>query len=92
MDKRRYRRNGEGMEMIKRARPYLNHFNSTLAHLMEIFLGVIILLFVLWVGNQAWQNPFILNVPMLVFSFAALGGGILFLWLMCKERNSRFDA
>ena len=50
-----------------------------------IFLGVVLLALGGWIGVENWQAPGTINIPIMVFSVAAILIGSLFLWLSFRK-------
>jgi hypothetical protein len=50
-----------------------------------IFLGVLLLTLGGWIGVENWQAPGTINIPIMVFSVAAILVGSLFLWLAFRK-------
>lgn len=55
---------------------------SALLKAIGIFLGILLLALGGWIGIENWQAPGMMNIPMLVFSVAAIVVGALILWLV----------
>ncbi len=53
-----------------------------------IFVGIVLLFLGGWIGVENWQAPGTINLPMMVFSVAAILVGSLFLWLAFRKQEN----
>lgn len=53
-----------------------------------IFAGIVLLFLGGWIGVENWQAPGTINLPMMVFSVAAILVGSLFLWLAFRKQEN----
>jgi hypothetical protein len=58
---------------------------STILRGIEISLGIVLLALGGWIGLENWPSSEILNIPLMVFSAAAMLVGLLFLWFAYKN-------
>jgi membrane protein DedA with SNARE-associated domain len=54
-----------------------------------IFVGIVLLLLGGWIGVENWQAPGIINLPIMVFSVAAILTGGLLLWLAFRKYEKK---
>jgi membrane protein DedA with SNARE-associated domain len=54
-----------------------------------IFVGIVLLFLGGWIGVENWQAPGIINLPIMVFSVAAILTGGLLLWLAFRKYEKK---
>jgi Ca2+/Na+ antiporter len=68
----------------------VRNFFAILKKGVGIVLGTVLLVIGGGIGLEDWQAPGTINIPIMLFSLAAIIVGIIILWLTFKKNENRY--